>query len=93
LLESPPVSGDYFYDPIGRTTEQLFSSMMKLIDDLRENICRLRIKIILIKVNICRTLEEPLKAAGFKVIHNGLTVPFPGSGQQENFLTAIKQIL
>jgi hypothetical protein len=30
LLESPPASGDYFYDPAGRTTEQLFSAMMKL---------------------------------------------------------------
>jgi hypothetical protein len=32
LLESPPASGDYFYDPAGRTTEQLFTAMMKLID-------------------------------------------------------------
>lgn len=32
LLESPPATGDYFYDPSGRTTEQLFTAMMKLID-------------------------------------------------------------
>ena len=143
LLESPPVSGDFFYDPAGRTTEQLFSSMMKLIDyqlkskadglaefarqhyvladatyspvnqiknerkrnekilrdlpnlidDLRSMIGRRRVKLILVKANICRMLEEPLKAVGFKVINNGIMVPFPGSGQQKNFFKAIKQIL
>jgi hypothetical protein len=143
LLESPPVSGDYFYDPDGKTTEQLFSSMMKiincqpsskadglakfagqhyvladatyspvnqiknkrkrneailrdlpeLIDDLREIIGRRRVKIILVKANICQMLEEPLKAIGFNVVNNGIMVPFPGSGQQKNFFRAIKRIL
>ena len=31
VLESPPASGNYFYDPTGKTTEPLFSAMMKLI--------------------------------------------------------------
>lgn len=30
LFESPPVSGMYFYDPEGRTTEALYSAIMKL---------------------------------------------------------------
>ena len=30
LFESPPVSGKYFYDDSGRTTETLFSNLMKL---------------------------------------------------------------
>jgi hypothetical protein len=143
LLESPPISGDYFYDPDGRATEQLFSTMMKiinyrpvskadglkefskrgyaivdatyspvnhiknerkrnkavlkdlpnLIDDLRGVIGRRRIKIILVKANICHMLEAPLKAVGFNVINQGRTVPFPGSGQQNKFFKAIKQIL
>ena len=143
LLESPPVSGDYFYDPASRTTEQLFSAMMKiinyqpsskaeglrefarqgyvladatyspvnhiknkrkrneailrdlpdLIDDLREIIGRRRIKLILVKANICQMLEEPLKATGFNVVNNGITVPFPGSGQQTKFHAAINRIL
>jgi hypothetical protein len=29
VLESPPISGKYFYNPGGRTTEPLFSAMMK----------------------------------------------------------------
>jgi hypothetical protein len=143
LLESPPKSGGYFYDPAGRTTEQFFSAMMKLIncqpeskaagfaefakrgyvladatyspvnhignerkrneailrdlpgliDDLREIIGRQRVKVILVKANICRMLEAPLKAIGFNVINNGITVPFPGSGQQKNFFTTINKIL
>ena len=31
ILESPPVSGKYFYDPTGKTTEPLFSAMMRLL--------------------------------------------------------------
>jgi hypothetical protein len=31
LLESPPVSGKYFYDESGKTTEPLFSAFMKLL--------------------------------------------------------------
>ena len=34
VLESPPVSGKYFYDPEGPTTEPLFSAMMKDVLEL-----------------------------------------------------------
>ncbi|MFT6909374.1 MAG: hypothetical protein ACJAS1_006090 [Oleiphilaceae bacterium] len=30
LFESPPASGNYFYDPEGRVTEPLYSAIMKL---------------------------------------------------------------
>lgn len=29
IAESPPVSGKYFYDPVGKTSESLFAAMMK----------------------------------------------------------------
>jgi hypothetical protein len=32
LLESPPVSGKYFYDETGKTTEPLFSAFMKFLN-------------------------------------------------------------
>ena len=32
ILESPPVSGNYFYDEIGKTTEPLFSAFMKFLN-------------------------------------------------------------
>jgi hypothetical protein len=31
ILESPPKSGEYFYDPDGRLTEHLFAAMMQLL--------------------------------------------------------------
>jgi hypothetical protein len=34
VLESPPISGKYFYNPEGRTTEPLFSAMMKDVLEL-----------------------------------------------------------
>lgn len=33
LLESPPVSGKYFYDESGKTSEPLFNALMKLLDN------------------------------------------------------------
>ena len=32
LLESPPISGKYFYDTEGKISEPLFSALMKLLD-------------------------------------------------------------
>ena len=32
ILESPPVSGKYFYDETGATTEPLFRGIMKLLN-------------------------------------------------------------
>ncbi len=32
ILESPPVSGNYFYDETGKTTEPLFSAFMKFLN-------------------------------------------------------------
>jgi hypothetical protein len=34
VLESPPISGKYFYNPEGRTTEPLFMAMMKDVLEL-----------------------------------------------------------
>ena len=143
ILESPPVSGKYFYDTGGRTSEPLFSAMMKvigrkpaikhdgltafskkglllvnatyrpvnhlknvkvrneailsdlpeLLHDLNRTIGKQRVKIVLVKANICRLLEEPLKSAGFNVINNGTIVPFPSHNHQANFHKSIKKIL
>jgi hypothetical protein len=93
------ILADATYSPVNhiknvrKRNEGILRDLPDLIDDLRAIIGRQRIKIILIKANICRMLEEPLKAIGFNVINNGITVPFPGSGQQNKFIKAIKQIL
>lgn len=71
--------------------EKILKNLPSLIDDLRKIIGKKRVKIILIKANICRMLEAPLKEIGFKVINNGVIVPFPGNGQQNKFYKMIKQ--
>jgi hypothetical protein len=143
VLESPPISGTYFYDTDGRTSEPLFSAMMKvigyepaskakglgafskrglflvnatyrpvnhirnqkerneailsdlpeLIQDLERTIGKRRTKIVLVKANICRRLEEPLKAAGLNVINNATIIPFPSHGNQNTFHQTIKKLL
>lgn len=142
VLESPPASGNYFYDPTGRTTEPLFAGLMKaigeqpatkeeglhafprkgfflvdatykpvnhirnnkkrnerilqdlpkLIRDLKTTIRNKRVKIVLVKANICRLLEEPLTAAGFNVINNETVIPFPSHGNQKKFHQTIEKL-
>jgi hypothetical protein len=141
LAESPPVSGKYFYDETGKTSEPLFSALMKsmvykpkdkkdglayfqkrgfilvdatyhpvnhlsgktrdiaimgdfqlLIDDLNELCGADDILLLLIKANICRMLEDKLLLNKFKVINDGVVVPFPSTGQQKRFQEKIKLI-
>jgi hypothetical protein len=90
---------DATYTPVNhiknerKRNQAILRDLPDLIDDLRKIIGRQRIKIIIVKANICQMLEAPLKAVGFKVINNGISVPFPGSGQQNKFFQAIKQML
>ena len=135
ILESPPKSGKYFYDPEGEVSDPLFKSMMEIIGckpsdkssglaefakkgffivdasytpvnhykegkDRDERIMIWRASflkdllslspdkntpLILVKANICRLLETPLKKEGFKVANEGVVIPFPGTGQQGKF--------
>jgi hypothetical protein len=142
LLESPPASGKYFYDPTGKTTEPLFAGLMRLIDenpgtkeeglaafaekglflmdatyqpvnhiksdkernqaildalpelikDLNRTLPDHRTPIVLVKANICRLLEAPLKKEGFNVLNDGRVIPFPSSGQQAKFHRTIQRL-
>ncbi|MDP3792675.1 MAG: hypothetical protein Q8Q89_03010 [bacterium] len=142
ILESPPKSGLYFYKKEGRTTEPLFSAMMRyvlkykpenkkdglvqfkkaglflmdatyrqinhlpigerdriilddfplLIRDLKK-VVRRNEKLILVKSNICRILENKLGDNGFTVINRGTIVPFPATGNQLKFKQKISKIL
>lgn len=142
ILESPPVSGKYFYNEEGSVKEPLFSAMMKLIglppgnkqegltyfankgyfivdatyepvnklknkernDKILENFEYLvkvliklgdpkKINTILIKSNICRLLENKLLHLGYKVLNNGIIIPFPSTGQQKKFMTEALKVL
>jgi hypothetical protein len=143
ILESPPKSGKYFYDPEGETTEPLFKAMMELIackptdkasglaefakkgfiivdasytpvnhykegkerdqaimvwrstlsKDLESLTPDKKTPVVLVKANICRLFGESLKSAGFNVINNGATIPFPATGQQGKFRKQIALVL
>ncbi len=141
VLESPPISGKYFYDPKGSVHEPLFKAMMNLLridpiskeeglktfrntghflvdatynqvntlkgktrnnlilagyPSLREDLSVLckdsNPDIILIKANICRLLERKLKSDGFKIKNNGLIIPFPSTGHQNEFIREMRKL-
>ena len=47
--------------------------------------------VITIKANVCDLVQQPLRAAGVRVVEQ--RVPFPGSGQQRRFLEAMAAAL
>lgn len=49
--------------------------------------------IILVKSNICKLLESPLKDDGFNVINNNLVIPFPLHYHLNNFNDKIQSLL
>lgn len=51
------------------------------------------IPLILVKANICRLLEAPLKKDGFKAVNDGVIIPFPSTGQQGKFRKQIAEVL
>ena len=143
ILESPPKSGKYFYDPDGEVSEPLFKAMMEIIgykpadkatglaefvkkgflivdasytplnhhkegkdrderimiwhSSLLKDLLTLtpdkNTPLILVKANICRLLEAPLKKEGFKVANEGVVIPFPSTGQQGKFRKQIAVVL
>lgn len=142
ILESPPSSGNYFYNPEGKISEPLFSTMMRcvinfqptdkreglrkfceqgyflidatyrlvdklspakkreviiesypeLVKDLKRTINKKKVKIILVKANICRLLENRLLDDGFEVINDKKVLPYP-TGWQKKFCKQVKQLL
>jgi hypothetical protein len=143
ILESPPQSGKFFYNPDGTTKEPLFAAMMELIgfspsdkahglsefcdrgliivdasykpvnafregaarnaqilleypslvEDLNKLNPNKAIPLILIKANICRLLESPLRDQGFVIANAGIVIPFPSHGQQPRFRQQIALVL
>lgn len=143
VLESPPKSGKYFYDPDGEVTEPLFKAMMEIIGykpadkatglaefakkgflivdasytpvnhqkegkdrderimiwystflkDLLTLTPDKNVPLILVKASICRLLEAPLGKEGFKVVNEGIVIPFPSTGQQGKFRKQIALVM
>lgn len=88
---------DSTYKPVNKMKNKereatILSDFRNLIDDL-ENINGKESQLFLIKANICRLLEDKLKLKGFRVLNEGIVVPFPSSGQQKRFHIEIAKIL
>jgi len=88
---------DSTYRPVNKMKNKernttILSDLTNLICDL-ESINGKESQLILIKANICRLLEDKLKLKGFRVLNEGIVVPFPSSGQQKRFQTEIAKIL
>jgi hypothetical protein len=50
-------------------------------------------KVVLVKANVCELLEPKLTDSGFKVLNGGRKIPFPSTGQQNKFRTAVRHVL
>lgn len=88
---------DATYQPVNelkaRTRENtILNSYSDLVDDLENLGNPNTIKFVLIKANICRLLEDRLITDGFHVVNKGVAVPFPSTGQQNNFRERIAEV-
>jgi len=88
---------DATYEPVndlkGKARENaILRHYDELVEDLRSLGNTDVIKLILVKANICRLLQGPLCACNFNVINNGVVVPFPSTGQQDNFRKSIAKV-
>ena len=84
---------DATYRPVDKLTkdashdrdEVIATDYPLLRDDLRSLMPSRSIPLILIKSNVCRTLEPLLLKDGFTVLNGGRAIYFPSHGQQTKF--------
>lgn len=89
---------DATYEPVNRQSKKerdakIEAKFPELLSDLRNSIGQEAIPVVLIKANVCRLLEGRLIADGIRVINNGRSVYFPGSGRQNQFQHQLQDIL
>jgi hypothetical protein len=48
--------------------------------------------LLLVKANVCRTLERRLVQGGFNVLNRGVVLPFPSTGRQLEFWEGVRTI-
>jgi hypothetical protein len=81
---------DATYEPVNQLRDSQRREVIErdfrlLCDDLQTLTPDRSAPLILIKENVCRTLEPGLVRAGFNVLNRGIIVPFPSTGQQNKF--------
>jgi len=62
-----------------------------LISDLKEMKFN-DVPLVLVKINVCKLLENDLNLAGFNVLNKGLKIPFPSTGNQKRFHHEVKKL-
>ena len=65
--------------------DRILGEYPSLLHDLKALNPDKTIPLILVKANICKLLELPLRNDGFVVANSGILIPFPASGQQNRF--------
>lgn len=86
------------YTPVNKLSDKeadklILSNYENFKKDLRSIMGNKQIPIILIKSNICRLLEKPLREDGFNVVNNGVLVPFPLHYHMNAFTERVRKLL
>ena len=90
---------DATYTPVNHDHLSLQERNKQILDDLPVLVDELHgyvgpgTGIVLVKANVCSLLEPILAAHGFPILNRGRTIPFPSTGQQNKFRSAVSQVL
>jgi hypothetical protein len=81
---------DATYEPVNKLTDAGRNNVIhrdypSLRHDLRQLTGKQAIPLVLLKANVCRTLQPKLIADGFNVINQREVVYFPSNGRQNEF--------
>jgi hypothetical protein len=84
------------YTPVNNLKDKEADSIItrdfpELVDDLRKH-AGSATDVVLVKANVCN-LERKLKGVGFNILNGGVRIPFPGTGNQGKFKSAIRAVL
>lgn len=71
----------------------ILNNYSNLVKDLKVIVKNRKVRIILVKSNICRLLEDKLLSDDFNIVNNGTVIPFPSHGWQLIFAERIRELL
>lgn len=89
---------DPIYEPVDKLPDKeadilIINNYPNFIADLQDLIGDMEVSLILVKKTICLLLENKLRNDGFKVLNNGLTIPFPMHYHYSDFENKVKSLL
>jgi hypothetical protein len=98
LMRRGIVVVDAIYEPVNSLSDdardaKLVAAFPDLLSDIGDLIGTKAVPVVLIKANVCRLLEGPLRANGLNVINGGTVIYFPSSGRQPDFRRQFTEVL